>query len=67
MHLKRPIIHGLLVTGLIIGLRITATAHDDDHPPSSEQIEFAKLTSDLLFATLFAALTQEFDETTPRI
>jgi hypothetical protein len=34
-------------------------------PPSDESIGFAERTSDLLLATLFAALTQEFDETTP--
>lgn len=34
-------------------------------PPSDESIDFAQRTSDLLLATLFAALTQEFDETTP--
>jgi len=34
------------------------------HPPGTEDIAFARRTSDLLLATLFAALTQEFDETT---
>jgi hypothetical protein len=53
---------GLLVTGLLTGIAAVA---DDSHPPSTEQIEFATRTSDLLLATLFAALTQEFDETTP--
>ena len=64
MHLKRLVIHGILVTGLITGFGLTAIADDDDDPPSSEQIAFAQRTSDLLLATLFAALTQEFDETT---
>jgi hypothetical protein len=64
MHLKRLVTHGLLVTGLLIGLGHTVVAHGDDHPPSHEQIAFAERTSDLLLATLFAALTQEFDETT---
>jgi len=64
MHLKKLAIHGLLVTGLISGLGLTVIAHDDNHPPASEQIAFAQRTSDLLLATLFAALTQEFDETT---
>lgn len=64
MHLKRLVIHGLLVTGLISGLGLTAIAHDDDHPPSSEQIAFAERTSELLRATLVAALLQEFAETT---
>ena len=35
------------------------------HQPGDEAIAFAQRTSDLLLATLFAALTQEFDETTP--
>jgi hypothetical protein len=34
-------------------------------PPSDEAVAFAQRTSELLLATLFAALTQEFDETTP--
>ena len=34
------------------------------HPLDASEVAFAQRTSDLLFATLFAALTQEFDETT---
>jgi hypothetical protein len=49
--------------GLLTGFGRTGIAHDDDNQPSREQIASAKRTSDLLFATLFAALTQEFDET----
>ena len=64
MDLKRLIVYGLLVTGLLTGAGLTAMAHEDSNPPSSEQISFAQRTSDLLLATLFAALTQEFDETT---
>jgi len=64
MHLQRLFISGLLVTGLLTGLGLTAIAHDEDNSPSSKQIAFAQRTSDLLLATLFAALTQEFDETT---
>ena len=63
MHLQRLIIHGLLVTGLITELGLAAIAHDSDHRPSSEQMACAARTSELLLATLFAALTQEFDET----
>lgn len=40
-------------------------AQEEDERPSDEAIAFAVRTSDLLLATLFAALTQEFDETTP--
>jgi hypothetical protein len=50
--------------GLITGLGLTASAHDADNPPSSDQVAFAQRTSDLLLATLFGALTQEFNETT---
>lgn len=64
MNLKRLVVYGILATGLVIGVGLTASAHDADGPPSSEQIAFAQRTSDLLLATLFAALTQEFDETT---
>ena len=35
-------------------------------PPSPEATAKAKVTSDLLLATLFAALLQEFSETTPQ-
>ena len=34
-------------------------------PPNAQQIQFAKRSSDLMLATLFAALLQEFSETTP--
>jgi len=36
-----------------------------DSPPTPQQAQFAQRTSDLLLATLFAALLQEFAETTP--
>ena len=62
MHQYRLFIHGLLVMGLVIGLGLTAIAHDDDDPPSSEQIAFAQRTSDLLLSTVVAALFHEFDE-----
>jgi hypothetical protein len=65
MNLKKLTAYGLLVVGLLAGIGLSASAHDTDDPPSSEQVEFAQKTSDLLLATLFAALTQEFDETTP--
>jgi len=64
MHLKKLIVHGLLVTGLLTGLGLTASAHDADNPPSNDQVASAQQTSDLMLATLFAALTQEFNETT---
>jgi hypothetical protein len=64
MRKKMLAIQGLLVTGLVIGLGHSAIPADEAKPPSQEQTEFAKRTSDLLLATLLAALTQEFDETT---
>jgi hypothetical protein len=36
-----------------------------DSPPDPQQVQFAERTSDLMLATLFAALLQEFAETTP--
>jgi hypothetical protein len=64
MHLKKIVLCGILVAGLLTGLGLTASAHDADNPPSNEQVASAQRTSDLMLATLFAALTQEFDETT---
>src|SRR3954452_1088233 len=70
MHPRRLITRGILVVGLIAvtgrgaGLTLTAIA-DGALRPSDGQVAFAQRTSDLLLATLFAALTQEFDETTP--
>jgi hypothetical protein len=43
----------------------TLIASNDDKTPTPQQIEFAQETSDLMLNTLFAALTQEFNETTP--
>jgi hypothetical protein len=71
MQLRRlvtgcTIVMGLFaITGLGTGPAPTATADSGHKPPSDEQVAFAQRTSDLLLATLFAALTQEFDETTP--
>ena len=36
-----------------------------DTPPDRQQVQLATQTSDLMLATLFAALLQEFAETTP--
>jgi hypothetical protein len=64
MHPKKLVLYGILVTGLLTGLGLTASAHDGNNPPTNEQVASAQKTSDLLFATLFGALTQEFNETT---
>jgi hypothetical protein len=60
----------ILVIVLGVGLGMVAfsragLAPGNDQLPSDEAVAFAQRTSDLLLATLFAALTQEFDETTP--
>src|SRR3954469_9402182 len=73
MHPRKLVTPGLIAAGLIavtgLGISIgpTHTAIADDPPgrPSDSQVAFAKRASDLMLATLFAALTQEFDETTP--
>src|SRR5262249_17736226 len=65
MFVKEPMFRRILVTGLIAGLGVVSFVHaDDDQPPTADRIAFAQRTSDLMSATIFAALTQEFDETT---
>ncbi|MCV3212207.1 hypothetical protein OGM63_01470 [Plectonema radiosum NIES-515] len=49
---------------LVIGFGLTGIARGYNNPPASQQIAIAKQTSDLMLNTLFAALTQEFNETT---
>ena len=51
--------------GTIAMLDEADNAGGPPRPPSDGQVAFAQRTSDLLLATLFAALTQEFDETRP--
>jgi hypothetical protein len=45
-------------------LSVSAIGRADD-PPDPQHVQFAQRTSDLMLATLFAALLQEFSETTP--
>ena len=66
---RRSVVLGAAAAGLVAaaGAGAIAYAHDDDgghRAPTQAQIAFAQETSDLLVNTLFAALTQEFDETT---
>lgn len=56
---------GLGVMLSVAGLNLNGHAQGNNQPPSSDAVAFAQRTSNLLLATLFAALTQEFDETTP--
>lgn len=61
----------ILVVMLAVVLAVAAIsrpglAQGDKQRPSDGAIAFAQRTSDLLLATLLAALTQEFNETTPQ-
>jgi len=62
---------GAIVTGALVAsaavlasLSPFAVARADS-PPDAQQVQFATETSNLMLATLFAALLQEFAETTP--
>ncbi|HKY03625.1 MAG TPA: hypothetical protein VJQ56_01980, partial [Blastocatellia bacterium] len=60
MNVKRVIaLVLLLAVAGVVGFGRT------DNPPSDEEKDFAQRTSDLLHNELFAALLQEFSETTP--
>lgn len=51
---------------VLLGVLLVSTAAvRADVPPTTAQVEFAQRTSNLMLATLFAALLQEFAETTP--
>jgi len=63
MHPKRLLVLGIIVAGFGMGSGSIALAAESGNPPSEEKQQFAQRTSDLLLATLLAALTQEFDET----
>ena len=68
MHSRLRVIGGVSAVAVVVGLGVSALAHDDERdrhgrPPTDEQVAFASRTSDLLLNTLFAALTQEFNET----
>ncbi len=70
MRLKKLAIQGLLAAVLAIGFGLTAITNSyanyrnhDNNPPTTQQVAFATKTADLMQATLFAALLQEFKET----
>jgi hypothetical protein len=65
MRLRKLVSYGIFVLFIVIGVSFTEIARGFHIPPINPKIEFAKETSDLMLNTLFAALTQEFDETTP--
>jgi hypothetical protein len=62
--LKRALVCGAVTGVIAAALILDTTAYADDRP-ASPAVASAKATSDLMLATLFAALTQEFAETTP--
>src|SRR4029079_17209909 len=67
---KRAIVKcAFVVAAVILGCFVTlppvTTSARADSPPDSQQVQRAAKTSDLMLATLFAALLQEFAETTP--
>src|SRR5262245_46130766 len=53
------------VIGCLPILLSSTTIARADSPPDQQQVQFAARNSDLMLATLFAALLQEFAETTP--
>ena len=52
-----------LILAAALFVSFTRTGHADS-PPTPQQVTFAQETSDLMLATLFAGLSQEFVETT---
>ncbi|HWS87491.1 MAG TPA: hypothetical protein VN282_11035 [Pyrinomonadaceae bacterium] len=62
-HLKIKQVVALLVLFAIAG--IVAFGRVNNDPPTDQEKEFAVQTADLLQAEVFAALLQEFGETTP--
>lgn len=65
MRLRKLVSYGIIVLSLVLGFGFTKIAHGFNVPPTNAQITFAQETSDLMLNTLFAALTQEFNETVP--
>src|SRR5215475_4744048 len=63
--IMRPSFVFAAVLGCFATLLSFTTAARADNPPDAQQVQFAQRTSDLMLATLFAALLQEFSETTP--
>jgi hypothetical protein len=62
------IVTGAFVIAIALGCFVTLSPFTIAHaesPPDPQQVQFSTQTSDLMLATLFAALLQEFAETTP--
>lgn len=66
-HMKVKRIIGLAFLLTVVGAVGFGRADNlsSNNPPSSEEVAFAQRTGDLLQNELFAALIQEFNETTP--
>jgi hypothetical protein len=62
---KRSFVFAAIVPGCIATLLCFTAVAPADSPPDPQQVQFAQRTSDLMLATLVAALLQEFAETTP--
>ena len=62
---KRSFAAAAIVLGCFAMLVSFTTGAHADSPPDQQQVQFAQRTSDLMLNTLFAALLQEFAETTP--
>ena len=62
---RRACVFAALICGCFAALLAVSITARADTPPNTQQVEFAKRTSDLMLATLVAALLQEFAETTP--
>ncbi len=66
---RRAIAKGALATAMVFGCLAALLSQNPaaraDSPPDAQQVQAAQITSDLMLATLFAALLQEFAETTP--
>jgi len=56
---------GVVILGCFVTVVYFTALARAEAPPTPEQVHFAQRTSDLMLATLFAALLQEFAETTP--
>ena len=56
---------GAFALGCLVALVFFSPIVRADSPPNAQQVQFAQRAADLMQATLFAALLQEFAETTP--
>jgi hypothetical protein len=64
MRLRKLVGYGIFVLMVVIGLSFAPIARAFDYPPPTGKVAIAQETSDLMLNTIFAALTQEFNETT---